>query len=97
MYLPYLTVQNTLEGCSNLSTKVSLDINSFEDFVLEEINSEVELKEFITMVGFLEEEKIFSEFELKLESASLSALSNKPGLEIEAELELCTISTNVSE
>ena len=90
-------VLNTLEGCSNLSAKVSLDINSFEDFVLEEINSEVELKDFMTTVGFLEEEEIFSEFELKLESARLSTFSNKPGLEIEAELEFCTILTNFSE
>ena len=96
MYLPYLSVHNTLEGCSNLLTKVSLDINSFKDIVLEEINSEVELKEFMTTVGFLEEKEIFLEFELKLESARLSAFSSKPGLEIEAELEFCTILTNFS-
>ena len=58
-------------GCCNLSTKVTLHINSFEDFVLEEMNLEVELKEFMTTVGFLEEEEIFSEFEL-WESARLS-------------------------
>ena len=92
LYLPYLPVQNKLEGRSNLSTKVSLDINSFEDFVLEEINLEVELKEFMTTVGFLEEKEIFSEFEL-LESARLSAFSNTPGLKIEAELEFYTILT----
>ena len=46
MYLSYLSVKNTLEGRSNLSTKVSLDINSFEDSALGEISSEVELKEF---------------------------------------------------
>ena len=49
----------------------------------------------MTTVGFLGE--IFSEFELKLESARLSAFFNKPGLEIEAELEFCTILTNSSE
>ena len=74
MCLSYLLVQNTLEGCSNLSTKVSLDINSIEDSALQEINSEVELKEFITL-GFLEEEEIHN--------------SNKPGLEIEEESEFC--------
>ena len=95
--MPYLPVQNTLEGCCNLSTKVFLGINSFEDFVLEEINSEVELKEFMTTVGFLEEEEIFPEFELKLESARLSAFPKKPGLEREAESEFCTILTNFSE
>ena len=63
LYLPYLPVQNTIEGCCILSTKVSLHINSFEDFVLEEINSEVQLKEFIVTVGFLEDEEIFSKFE----------------------------------
>ena len=96
MYLPCLPVQSKLEGCStNLSTKVSLDINSFEDFVLKEINLEVELKEFMTTAGFLEEKEIFSEFEL-LEKARSSAFSNTPGLEIEAELELCTVLTNFS-
>ena len=90
MYLPYLPVQNKLECCSNLLTRVSLDINSFEDFALEEINSEVELKNFMTTVGFLEEKEIFSEFDL-LESARLSAFSNTPGPEIETELEFCTI------
>ena len=94
MHLPHLPAQNKLEGCSNLSTKVSLDINSFEDFVLEEINLEVELKEFMTTVG-LEEKETFSEIEL-LESARLSAFSSTPGLEIEAELEFCTILTNFS-
>lgn len=44
MYLPYLPVQNILEGCSNLPIKVSPDINSFEDSAVEESNSEVELK-----------------------------------------------------
>ena len=93
--LTYLPVQNKLEGCSNFSTKVSLDINSFEDFVLEEINLEVKLKEFLTTAGFLEEKEVFSESEL-LESARLSAFSNTRGLEIEAELEFCTILTNFS-
>ena len=97
MYLPFLPVQNTLQGCSNLSTKVSLCINLFEDSLLEEINSEVELKEFMTTLGFLEEEERFSQFELKLESARLSAFSDKPGLEREAQLEFCTILTNFSE
>ena len=93
--LTYLPVQNKLEGCSNFSTKVSLDINSFEDFVLEEINLEVKLKEFLTTAGFLEEKEVFSESKL-LESARLSAFSNTRGLEIEAELEFCTILTNFS-
>ena len=66
-------------------------MNSFEDFVLEEINSEVELKEFMTTVGFLGEEEMSSEFELKLESTRLSPFLNLPGLEIDAELEFCTI------
>ena len=57
--LSYFPVQNSLEGWCNLSTKVSLDINSFEDSVLEEINSEIELKEFMTTLGFLEEEERF--------------------------------------
>ena len=61
------------------------------------INSEVELKRFMTTLGFSEEEESFSQFELKLESAGLSAFSNKPGLEIEAELEFCTILANFSE
>ena len=43
MYLPYLPVQTTSEGCSNLSTKVSLETYSFADSALEEINSEAEL------------------------------------------------------
>ena len=73
MYLLYLPVQDTLEGCSNLSTKISLYIDSFEDSPLEEINSEVELKEFMTILGFLEEEERFKKFDLKLESAGLSA------------------------
>ena len=72
-------------------------MNSFEDFVLGEINSEVELKEFMTTVGFLGEEEMFSEFELKLESTRLSPFLNLPGLEIDAELEFCTIQTNFSE
>ena len=59
MYLPCLPVQNTLEGSSNLSIKFSPDINPFEDFVLEGINLEVQLKEFMTTVDFLEEKKIF--------------------------------------
>ena len=71
MYLPYLPVQNTLEGCSNLSTKVSLYINSFEDFILEEIDSEVELKDCMTTVGFLEEEEIFLELELKIRKCQI--------------------------
>ena len=83
MYLLYLLVQNILKGCSNLSTEVLLDINSFENLALEEINSEFELKEFM-ITGFLEVEEIFSQFELKLESLGLSPFSNKPGLEIEA-------------
>ena len=95
MYLLYLPVQNKLEACSNLSTKVSLDINLFEDFVLEKINSEVELKHFVTTVELLEEKEIFLEFEL-LESARLSAFSNTLGLEIEAELEFCTFLINFS-
>ena len=98
LHLPYLPVQSVSESCSNLWTKGSLDINSVEDFVLEEINSEVELKQFMTTACLLEVEEIFSEFELKLGSARLSAFSNKPGeLQIEAELELCTILTNVAE
>ena len=48
-------------------------------------------------LSFLEEEERFSQFELKLETARLSAFSNKPGLEIEAELEFRTILTNFSE
>ena len=49
----------------------------------------------MTTVGTLEEKEIFSEFEL-LESARLSAYSNTPELEIEPELEFCTILTNFS-
>ena len=48
-------------------------------------------------LAVLEEEERFSEFELKLESAGLSAFSDKPGLGIEAELEFCTILTNNAE
>ena len=44
------------------------------------MNSEVELKEFMATLYFLEEEGRFSQYELKLESAGLSAFSNKPGL-----------------
>ena len=51
----------------------------------------------MTTLGFLEEEERFSQFELKLESAELSAFSDKPGPEIEAELEFCTILKNFSE
>ena len=97
LYLPYLSVQNTFESCSNLSAKVSLDINSFEDSLLEEINSEIELREFMTTLGFTEEEERFSQFKLKLESPELLAFSGKSGLEIEAELEFCTILTNFCE
>ena len=46
---------------------------------------------------FLEEEGRFSQNELKLESAGLSAFSNKPGLEIETELEHRIILKNFSE
>ena len=95
--LSYLPVQNSLDGCYNLSTKVSLDINSFEDSALEEINSEIELKEFMTTLGFLEEEERFSQFELKLENARLSAFSSKPRLKTAAELEFCTILTDIPE
>ena len=97
LYLPYLPVQNRLEDCSNLSTKVSLGINSFEDSALEEVNSEIELKKFMTTLGYLEEEERFSQLELKLENARLLAFPNKPGLEIVAELEFCTILTNFFE
>ena len=48
-------------------------------------------------LGFLEEEERFLRFELELENARLSAFSNKPELEIEAELEFYTILTNFSE
>ena len=41
----------------------------------------------MTTVGFSEEKEIFSEFELKSESVRLSAFSNTPGREIEAELQ----------
>ena len=51
----------------------------------------------MTTLGFLEEEERFSQFELKLGSAGLSAFSDKPRLEIEAQLEFCTILTNFSE
>ena len=52
----------------------------------------------MTTACLFEVEEIFSEFALKLGSARLSAFSNKPGeLQIEAELELCTILTNVAE
>ena len=46
---------------------------------------------------YLEEEERFSQLELNLESAGLSAFSNKLGFEIEGELENCTILTNFSE
>ena len=92
-----LTCKNTLEGYSNLSIKLSTGMNSFEEFALEEINSEVELKEFMATVGFLEEEEIFSEFVLKLGSVRLTAFSNKLELEIETELEFSTFFTNFSE
>ena len=72
LYLPYLPVQDTLESCCNLSIKVSLDINTFEDPVLEEINLEIDLNEFMLILGLLEEEKRFSQFELKLESTVIS-------------------------
>ena len=36
----------------------------------------------MTTPGFLEDKEIFSEFELKLECARLSAFSNMPGLRI---------------
>ena len=49
----------------------------------------------MTTVGFLEEKEIFSEFEL-LGSARLSAFSNTSRLEIEAELKLCAVLTNLS-
>ena len=48
-------------------------------------STQVDLKEFMITLGFLEEKKRFSQFELKLKSAGLSAFSNKPRLEIEAE------------
>ena len=51
----------------------------------------------MTTLGFLEEEERFSQFELKLRTAGLSAFSDKPRLEIEAQLEFCTILTNFSE
>ena len=95
--LTILTCTKRIKDYSNLSVKVSLDINSFEDSVLEEINSEVKLKELMITLGFLEEEERFLRFELKLENARLSAFSNKPELEIEAELEFYTILTNFSE
>ena len=95
--LTILTCTKRIKDYSNLSVKVSLDINSFEDSVLEEINSEVKLKELMITSGFLEEEERFLRFELKLENARLSAFSNKPELEIEAELEFYTILTNFSE
>ena len=79
-----------------MSIKVSLDINTFEDPVLEEINLEVDLNEFMLTLGLLEEEKRFSQFELKLESTGLSVFADKPELEIEAELEFCTTLTNFS-
>ena len=50
----------------------------------------------MTKLDFVEKEERFSQFELKLRSARFSAFSDKPGLEIEAELELCTILTNFS-
>lgn len=46
-------MQNTLESYSNLSTKVSLDINSFEYSALEKINSETELEKVMITLGFL--------------------------------------------
>ena len=95
--LTILTCTKRIKDYSNLSVKVSLGINSFEDSVLEEINSEVKLKELMITLGFLEEEERFLRFELKLENARLSAFSNKPELEIEAELEFYTILTNFSE
>ena len=51
----------------------------------------------MTTLGYLEEEERFSQLELKLESARLLAFPNKPGLEIVAELEFCTILTNFFE
>ena len=54
MYLAYLPVWNTSEDCSDSLTKVYLDINSFQDSALEEFNSEVELKEFMTTLDFPE-------------------------------------------
>ena len=47
-------------------------------------------------LGFLEEDR-FSQFELKLESAGISAFSNKTGFKVEAELEFCTILADLSE
>ena len=70
---------------------------SFEEFALEEISSESELKEFLTTVDFLEEEEIFSEFVLKLGSARFTAFSSKLELEIETELEFSTAFTKFSE
>ena len=49
----------------------------------------------MTTVGFLKEKEIISEFEL-LESARLSAFYYTQRLEIEEELEFCTILTNSS-
>ena len=54
LYLAYLPVWNTSEDCSDSLTKVYLDINSFQDSALEEFNSEVELKEFMTTLDFPE-------------------------------------------
>ena len=50
----------------------------------------------MTTLDFLEKEEKCSQFGLKLGSAGFSAFSDKPELEIEAELELCTILANFS-
>ena len=49
-----------------------------------EVNSEVEVKYFMTTLGFSEKEERLLQFDLKLESAGLSTFSNKLGVEVEA-------------